>query len=137
METASEKPPTKQPARAPAPEMDSSSLLLGGLVVLLLGGLIGWWLGTGTARDAVAKAKLELVQQRAAGAQEMVRGLNAELLLILRRSLGGEAARLPLTQVIDDLKLALEAIEKDPADKDALARFREAQRRLADVRVIK
>jgi len=134
METATERPSTSPPAGQPGPELDRASLLMGAVVLAILAGLIGWWLGSGTARAAVGKARTELNQQRVAGAQEMVKGLNTELLLMLRRSLGGEAMRRPIEQVLDDLAAGLTALEKDPADKEALASVRGAQRKLRELR---
>ncbi|MHC5050070.1 MAG: hypothetical protein ACYTGK_05600, partial [Planctomycetota bacterium] len=95
-----------------------------GVALLIVGGLIGWWV---SARDAAAV--VERAQQHAddadaerlAGAEQALRTLNVELLALLRESLGGEAMRRPLDE-------SLAALEKGDVEgaRSRLLRLRDS-----------
>ncbi|MHC4547772.1 MAG: M67 family metallopeptidase [Planctomycetota bacterium] len=91
-------------SKAPPEEPDRLSLVLIAVVILAVGGLVGWWLGARSAADAVKEAQQRLDAARVAGAQQAVQTLNVELLALLRQSLGGEAVRRPLDESLADLE---------------------------------
>jgi hypothetical protein len=135
---APEAPSTPLPAAPPRPEVDRFPLFGIGLILALAFGLGGWWLGTGSARDALRQAQADLDRQRLMGAEEMVRTLNAELLLALRTALGGDALRVPLEDALRGLDEGIAGLDKTPPDAGAVERLRAARdalRRLRDVQL--
>ncbi|MFI5401406.1 MAG: hypothetical protein ACHQ1G_00495, partial [Planctomycetota bacterium] len=129
-EATPEQPPSERRRQEP----DRFSVLGIAVVVALAAALGGWWLGTGSARDALRRAQAELDTQRLRGAEEMVRMLNAELLLALRGSLGTDALRGPLDEGLATLEDGLARLEKDPADAGAIERLRAGRDRIRRVR---
>jgi len=110
-------PPTGARAKDPAPAGDDAPaerrdrdeperhfLYAIGLVLLVVGGLIGWWFGARDADAVVARAQQRAGAERLAGAEQAIRSLNLELLALLRESLGGEAIRRPLDESLAALK---------------------------------
>jgi proteasome lid subunit RPN8/RPN11 len=135
---APEAPSTSIPAALPRPEIDRFPLFGIGIILALAFGLVGWWLGTGSARDALRKAQGDLDRQRLLGAEEMVKYLNAEMLLALRTALGADALRVPLEDALKGLDEGIAALEKSPPDAGALERVRTARdglRRLRDAQL--
>jgi proteasome lid subunit RPN8/RPN11 len=109
--TASKEGPAPESADAPAEsrardgdEPDRFFLLAIGVVLLLVGGLIGWWFSARDAAAVVERAQQRADAERLVGAEQALRTLNLELLALLRESLGGEAVRRPLDESLAALE---------------------------------
>jgi len=92
------------------------SLIVIGIVVLVIGGFVGHWLGVGSANQALVAAQLEISKAKTEGAQLMMASLQSDLVGILRDTLGDEALHKPIAQAIADLDRAIAAL---PADATA------------------
>lgn len=75
-----------------------------GVVLLLVGGLIGWWFSARDAAAVVERAERRAETERLAGAEQALRTLDLELVALLRESLGGEALRRPLEESLAALE---------------------------------
>jgi len=131
-------PQTAAPARsdAPPPDLppDRFGLALMGVIVLLLGGAIGWWLGSGgSSADAEALRK-GFNTQVALKTQENVANLRLELLVLMRELTGGEGLRVPLDNAIARVDASLKALEEAKAPPAALDDLRAARERLVTLR---
>jgi proteasome lid subunit RPN8/RPN11 len=110
----------------PAGPMDWGTMAIAGLVLLLIGGFIGWWFGGRDASSAIAQAQtqmqVEAVKAKAAGMEEAVHGLNAELLQAVKTLMApSDDAKQPLA----DLDAAMKATPPDVAKMQAaLAKLR-------------
>ncbi len=82
-------------------------LILIGVVLLLVGGFVGHWLGAGSANQVLAQAQLEIANAKIEGAQLQVAQLQINLVDVLRNTLGDEALRRPIVQAVDELDRAL------------------------------
>jgi len=110
-------------AHAPARASDELSLsgalgplLAIGVVILVLGGFVGHWLGVGSANQALGEAQLEIVKARADGASATVGALQHDLVAVLRDTLGDEALRRPLAQAVGALDRAIGLVTALPPD---------------------
>ena len=92
-----------------------------GVVLLVVGGLAGWWFGTRDAAAAVKNAQQRVDAERLAGAEQAIRSLHLELLVLLRESLSGDAIRRP----VDESLAALEQGDVDGA-RSRLIRLRDS-----------
>lgn len=104
---------TPNPATPATEPPDRFGLALGGLTLVLIGGLVGWLVARWGLGDDLQRLAREAERERVAGAQEAVRGLNSELLGVLRDSVAGA-----LPAAVDD---SVGAIDR------ALAMLKEAQ----------
>lgn len=91
-------------------------LLLIGVVLLMIGGFVGHWIGVGSANQVLVTAQLEISKARAEGAQLTMASLQGDLVGILRDTLGDEALRRPIAQAIGDLDQAIAVL---PVDSEA------------------
>ncbi len=110
-------------------EGDRWTLALGALVLLLLGGAVGWWLGRGRGPgDVPAQAA------RAQGAEDLARQVNVQIVSLLRQVL----VDAPVRRSLEDARAALDeglkalpegaappkaALERLAAGRDALVRL--------------
>ncbi len=76
-----------------AGRVDFLTLGLFGLLVLLLGGFGGWWFGSRSTADVVARAEVEIARAQTRGALDMVKSLNLELLEVVQASLSDDSVR--------------------------------------------
>jgi proteasome lid subunit RPN8/RPN11 len=108
--------------RAPdGDEPDRFFLYVIGVVLLIVGGLIGWWFAARDASAIVERAQRRADAERLAGAEQALRTLNVELIALLRESLGDEAMRRPL----DESLAALDEGDIDGA-RSRLVRLRDS-----------
>jgi proteasome lid subunit RPN8/RPN11 len=91
-------------------------LIVVGLMLLLIGGGVGHWLGARSANDVLARAEVEIVKARSEGAQRTLASLSSDLVGILRDTLGDEALRRPLIQAVGILDQIIQIIAALPAD---------------------
>ncbi|MEO7734100.1 MAG: Mov34/MPN/PAD-1 family protein [Kofleriaceae bacterium] len=82
-------------------------LLVTAVLVLLIGGFAGHWLGVGSANQALGEAQIEIAKGRADGASTMASTLQRDLVGVLRDTLGDEALRRPLAQAVAELDRAM------------------------------
>jgi len=97
-------------------ELDPYTLAIAALVILVIGGLVGWWLGRSAISQVIRDAEAKLMEARLAGAQETTRVLNADVLGVLRQALGERALREPLDEGLASLDQGLQALGKDDRD---------------------
>jgi len=90
-------------------------LLLIGVVVLVIGGFVGHWIGVGSANQALVDAHLQIAKANTEGAQLAIASLQRDLVDILRDTLGDEALHAPIAQAIADLDRAIAAVPADTA----------------------
>jgi hypothetical protein len=83
------------------------SLAVLGVFLLVAGGFIGHWFGSGSAAQMVAEARSELDAARLDGAQKQLALLQSDLVGVLRTTLGDEAVLRPVGQAIDELDRVL------------------------------
>ena len=93
-------------------------LTLIGVVLLVIGGFVGHWIGVGSANQMLVQAGLEISKAKTEGAQLTVASLQRDLVVILRDTLGDEALRRPIAQAIGDLDRAIAVL---PVDSGAAA----------------
>jgi hypothetical protein len=89
-----------------------------GVILALLGGVVGHWLGVGAANQALAEAQIGIANAKVEGAKAGIAVLQADLLGILRDTYSDEAMHRPLTEavaVLDQLIAALPADSAAPA----------------------
>jgi hypothetical protein len=91
-------------------------LIIVGIMLLLIGGGVGHWLGAGSASEVLARAEVEVVKARSEGAQRAIASLQSDLVGILRDTLGDEALRRPLIQAVGILDQIIQIIAALPAD---------------------
>lgn len=94
-------------------------LALGAVVVLLLGGLAGWWFGSGRAPGSGGASGNELERARLEGAALAMENVNAQVVTALRLALGGAERVKPLERAFTSLSLADQALRSDPPDPAA------------------
>ena len=113
--------------------------LIGGVALLLLGGMGGWWMGVRGASDALRNADLEIARARSEGSKSALNGVDAQLIGILRNTVGNEAVRRPAEQMLADLDEAEKALDispwrEDPDVQGGLAKLRRARQRAVHLR---
>lgn len=124
-------PPRKGESREPEPdpekekeeksglgrfELDTYTLAIAAIVILLIGGLVGWWLGRSALSQVIRDAEAKLMEAQLKAAQETIRVLNADVLGVVRQALGEKALREPLEECLASLDQGLQTLEKDDRD---------------------
>jgi proteasome lid subunit RPN8/RPN11 len=141
--------PRADPSPAPAAgdPSDRFGLALTGLTILIVGGLVGWLVARWSFEGDLQRIAREVEKERAAGAQDAVRGLNAELLGVLRDSVAGALPAAvdesvgSIDRALGKLKeaqgappaAAVEELEAAKQRLDALRRNHDAARKVLDV----
>jgi proteasome lid subunit RPN8/RPN11 len=136
--------PPPSPTSVPAPAFDrSESVTLGiiGLVLALVAGGFGWWLGSRDSAGLVNSLQMEVLRSQQEGARQAVASLDAELVGLLRSTLGDEAVQRPLDEILVRLGEATVALTTgaDDGKAQALAKIlvaRDAAVRLRDSRAM-
>jgi hypothetical protein len=100
---------------------------------LILGGLVGWYVGRGSSSDAVDQANLKLDKARVAGALDAARMLNTEMLGFLRGALDGDPVRDEVRTALGDLRAGIAALEKEESSPEAAERLKQGAERLEKV----
>jgi proteasome lid subunit RPN8/RPN11 len=108
--------------RRAAPQDDGSQpgalglFIVIGIILLIVGGFVGHWLGVGSANQALAEAQVAIVNAKSEGAKAEVALLQGDLLGLLRDTLGSDAMHRPLIQAVGILDQLIAAL---PADSSA------------------
>ncbi len=118
---------------------DWKSMLATGALMALIGAVGGFWIGTREARAVLQQVELELSKARAEGVRAAVQDIDAQLLGVLRATLGNEATRRPLEQALVDLDEAEKTFADAPSydsveHRAGLARIEAARDRLRQIR---
>jgi len=85
--------PVPQPRQEETPPLDRFTLVIGAAVLLILGGLVGYWLSGGSGGVSEEKRRQEIAAAQVAGMQETIKRLNLELFALVRQSMDGETIR--------------------------------------------
>jgi proteasome lid subunit RPN8/RPN11 len=96
------------------------------LLLVLVAGFVGHWLGTGAARQALAEVQIEMARAKNEGAQAAIGTLQRDLVGLLRETLGDQAVRKPTTLAIGELDRAVTALTAASQPTAAGDRVREA-----------
>jgi hypothetical protein len=103
------------------------------LVLLLLGGFIGNWWGSRSAREVVAELQTENINAKLAGAQQYATMLQSDLVGVLRATLGDHALHKPVAEAVADLDKAIAALGATsgaPSADDKLATLKAVREKL-------
>lgn len=105
---------------ADAPEVSSppgamAMLAVAGLILVLVGGVVGRWLGVGAANQALAEAQLAIAGAKAEGAKAGIAALQSDLLGILRDTFSDEAMHRPVAEAVAVLDQVIAAVPPEPA----------------------
>jgi proteasome lid subunit RPN8/RPN11 len=101
-------------ARDSAPDDSLSSLaslIVIGVILLLVGGFVGHWIGAASANRAIEEIEVKVANAKAEGAQLAITQLQSDLLGVMRETLGDQAVRKPVAQAITELDGAIAALE--------------------------
>ncbi|HEX4421318.1 MAG TPA: hypothetical protein VH165_25560, partial [Kofleriaceae bacterium] len=104
-------------SRVPREEFNLGTLgplILIGVVLLLVGGFVGRWLGIGSANEVLLQAQLEIGKAKFEGQQSVLTSLQNDLLGTLRDTMGDEGMRAPVEQAIQDLDQAIAMLPAEP-----------------------
>jgi proteasome lid subunit RPN8/RPN11 len=86
-----------------------------GVILALVGGVVGHWLGVGAANQALAEAQIAVANARVEGAKAGIATLQSDLLGILRDTYSDEAMHRPLTEAVAVLDQIIAALPPDVA----------------------
>jgi len=114
---------------SPLERVDLLSVVVAALVVAVVAGIGGWWLGSRSSAELVNNLGVELARAHEDGARQAVASLDAELLGLLKATLGDAAVQRPLDDIraqIAEALLLLQPGEPDDVRKRVLARLRGA-----------
>ncbi|NVB83980.1 MAG: hypothetical protein HOV81_36730, partial [Kofleriaceae bacterium] len=111
------------PARATEPPIfegpGATAVLVGiGVVLLLVGGFVGNWWGASSANRVVEQAQAQVAKAKVDAVEYVVNGLDAELVGVLRDSLGDAGMRRPLALAVAELDGAIAELEGRPRQVD-------------------
>ncbi len=124
-----EKLELKEPAKSEPPqEFDRFTLGFSAVLVLLIGGFLGWWWGSRSANDVLERAQRNLINEYARGAKDVARELNANLIGLLRDDLNGPEVKARLDLSLRALESAIKSIPEGSIQKDSLDKLHEAGR---------
>jgi proteasome lid subunit RPN8/RPN11 len=138
-------PPSRraeEPAAAEADRggaMDLKTVAVAAVTALILGGAGGFWWGTREVRATLEQVDVELARARAEAQRGVIREIDAQLVGVLRSTVGNEAVRRPLDQAFADLdeadRILADAPPPGAPELDAgLAKLRAARERVQHLR---
>lgn len=84
------------------------------LVLVMVAGFIGHWMGSSRAEDAVARMQLELLKARAEGSQVAIASIDNDLATIVRDAVNDRAVQAPVAIAVDQLDQAIAALAGPP-----------------------
>src|SRR6185436_16244152 len=92
--------------------LSGTAFLVGvAIVLVLLAGFIGHWLGASSANRALVDAQLDAVKLRGEATQAVVGSLQSDLVGLLRATLGDEALHKPARAAIAELDKAIAMLQ--------------------------
>jgi proteasome lid subunit RPN8/RPN11 len=105
-------------AVAAAPERDSEdygridwgATAMVGLVMLMLGGAGGWWMGSGSSAQTQGQLQAQLVDAKYTGAQEAIRTLDMRIMGAVRAGFDNTATNEAIGLIDDELRAASAAL---------------------------
>jgi proteasome lid subunit RPN8/RPN11 len=107
-------------------------LILIAVVLVLVAGFAGHWIGASSANSAIMQAQVEVVKARNEGAQMAIASLQNDLVGLLRETLGDQAVHKPVAQAISDLDTVIAKLELTGAPSAGSAAPPAIDPRLAD-----
>ena len=118
-----------------------TTFVLVALVLVMVAGFVGHWMGSSRANDAVGRMQLELLKARAEGSQLAIASIDNDLTAILRDAVNDRAVQAPVAIAVDQLDQAIAALAGPPgaapgtpADPAAtIDRLRQVKARLMQV----
>jgi proteasome lid subunit RPN8/RPN11 len=90
-------------------------LITVGVILALLGGVVGHWLGVGAANQALAEAQIAVGNAKLEGLKAGVASLQSDLLGLLRDTYNDEAMHRPLTEAVAVIDQIIAALPPDSA----------------------
>ncbi|MBK9030859.1 MAG: Mov34/MPN/PAD-1 family protein [Myxococcales bacterium] len=119
VEQADDRAGRDEPRRRGRDERDDDDDRIGALgtfvmvavVLVLLAGFVGHWIGASRAGAVVTAAQVEVAKARAEGTQLAVASLQNELVGVLRETLGDQAVQRPVRQAIAEVDSAIAALQ--------------------------
>jgi len=91
-----------------------STFVIVALVLVMVAGFIGHWMGSSRAEDAVARMQLELLKARAEGSQVAIASIDNDLATIVRDAVNDRAVQAPVAIAVDQLDQAIAALAGPP-----------------------
>ena len=86
-------------------------LVMIGVVVVLVAGFVGHWLGASSGNAAIVSAQLEIAKARGDGAKLAIASLEHDLVGLLRETLGDQAIQRPARQAVGELDAAVASLQ--------------------------
>jgi hypothetical protein len=114
-------------------------VIIAAVTALILGAVGGFWYGTREVRATLEQIDAELQRVRAEATRGAIHELDAQLIGVLRSTVGNEAVRRPLDQAFADLdeadRILADAPPPGAPELDAgLAKLRDARARVQQLR---
>jgi proteasome lid subunit RPN8/RPN11 len=129
-------PATAPPASAEAPPPDLWSVGVGAIVILILGGLVGWWFGHGSGGSSPS-GEADRQALRTQGAEELAQRINVELLSLLRAAMTDAPVRHGIDEALAAIDQGLQGTtEGSPATKEAIEKLRAGREALARLQTL-
>lgn len=117
---------SREPERAPLddgnPPVTLGTFVVVGILVLAVGGMLGYWRGSGSANETVVAAQLAVVNAREDAARQERASLQRDIVELLRDTFSDEALHQPLAKAIKTLDEAIAALPADAAAQIKTAR---------------
>lgn len=95
--------------------VDWGATAMVGLILLLLGGAGGWWMGTGSSSRMQGQMRAQLMEQRLAGAQEAVKTLDMRVMSAVRAGFDNAATSEAIHAIDKELRGASALLAKESA----------------------
>lgn len=97
--------------------IDWGATAMVGLVLLLLGGAGGWWMGSGSSAQTQGQMQAQLLEARLAGAQEAVKTLDMRIMGAVRAGFDNTATNEALIMIDTELQAASEVLAGNASAK--------------------
>ena len=97
--------------------IDWGATAMVGLVLLVLGGAGGWWMGSGSSARSQGQMQAQLLEARLAGAQEAVKTLDMRVMGAVRAGFDNSATNEALVVIDTELQAATAVLAGKPSAK--------------------